>query len=59
MPVWLMYILTALALGVVAGVGFVLGKGLASFFSIIGFLVIVGVLWQPFIKPWIAKLSEK
>jgi len=59
MPVYMIYILMALALGTAGGIGFNLGGGISSFLSIVGLVVIIGILWKPLLEPIIERIAKK
>jgi len=58
MPVYLIYILIVLAAGTVAGVGFRLGSWLVAILAIIGFVVVVAVLYKPLREAIIEKIKK-
>lgn len=59
MPPLLIYALLILAISSIAGFGFKLGGALSSFLTAVGFVVVLMVLWEPLIKPFIEKIKKK
>jgi hypothetical protein len=59
MPVYLVWLLIVLAVSGVAGLGFTLGSGLGLGLAFVGASFIVFILWDPLIKPAIARVMKK
>ena len=59
MPVYLVWLLILFALSGVAGLGFSLGDGLGSVLAVIGASFVVSILWEPLLKPAIARIMNK
>ena len=59
MPVYLVWLLILLAVSGVAGLGFTLGSGLGLVLAFIGASFVVFILWEPLLKPAIARVMKK
>lgn len=59
MPVYLIYVLVALACGAALGLGYKIGNGFGSMLTLVGLIVVLRVLWEPAIKPLIERVTKK
>lgn len=59
MPVYLVWLLILLAVSTVGGFGFSFGGWLSLILSFIGASFVVCILWEPLIKPAIARVMKK
>ena len=59
MPLYVIYLLIAVAFVGAGGAGFLAGQGLQTVFSFVGIGAVLFILWQPLIKPLLEKFSKK